>query len=318
MQNKGSIIPKTFTSSYLYNKNGEQQNKKLFNFIMKSERIDTSSDEFADIMYNVKRRQVANWLYKILMSKNVVLCYSDAPLSRAFKVFAAKDVKEAKNETKVFIDVSDIVKKVDGKWNCNNVDILIAYLLSATNTFIYYKDPSRIIMKSNIFEYGSIIFSKLFTNIVDYLYKISITPGVRDKCLYLSSMYFNINILGKEMDNSLKSLCRRISGLSEREEEVLLYSIEDKDFENIHTFIDKLNEILKLSKLTLDTFVEKWLFLYGVGTTYALELYPAFASLVTNVYIGCYINNQKTIEKVVGKDIVTFTVGVLSIGGEAV
>ena len=120
------------------------------------------------------------------------------------------------------------------------------------------------------------------------------------------------------MDNSLKSLCRRISGLSEREEEVLLYSIEDKDFENIHTFINKLNEILKLSKLTLDTFVEKWLFLYGVGTTYALELYPAFASLVTNVYIGCYINNQKTIEKVVGKDIVTFTVGVLSIGGEAV
>ena len=72
-----------------------------------------------------------------------------------------------------------------------------------------------------------------------------------------------------------------------------------------------------MPSLTLDILVEKWLYLYGTGTQFALELYPAFASLVTNVYIGCYINNQKTIEKVVGKDIVTFTVGVLSIGGEA-
>ena len=39
--------------------------------------------------------------------------------------------------------------------------------------------------------------------------------------------------------------------------------------------------------------------------------------MMTNCYVGCYINNQKTIEKVAGRDMVDFTKGILMIGNEA-
>jgi hypothetical protein len=44
--------------------------------------------------------------------------------------------------------------------------------------------------------------------------------------------------------------------------------------------------------------------LYGVGTVFALEFLPTFLSLITDAYCGVYLNMQKTIEKILGKDLV--------------
>ena len=76
---------------------------------MNAERIDKASPEFADIQYQVKRRQVTITLNRILMDPKVVLCKSPNSLPKSFKVFAAKDVKTDK-VLKVFIDVSDIMR----------------------------------------------------------------------------------------------------------------------------------------------------------------------------------------------------------------
>ena len=35
--------------------------------------------------------------------------------------------------------------------------------------------------------------------------------------------------------------------------------------------------------------------------------------MITNAYVGAYINNQKTIEKVIGQDLVEFTTKILEI-----
>lgn len=312
------ISTKTYTSSYLFNKANTQYEKSIFTFIMNSERIDVKDESFEEILLDVKKRQIENWLYKILLSKNVVLLYNTLPMSKNFKVIPAKDVKEGTKDTKVFIDVSDIFKLVDGVWKCSNIDILIAYLVSASNAFIYYRDPKRILLKSPIAEEGAAIFSSLFTYIVDYIYKISTTADVRNKCVYLSSMYYLHSILGKDISDNTKAICRKLSGLSERGEELLFIQFDEECFVNINTFINELGKILRLSKLTIDVFVENWVYLYGIGTLFALELYPSFASMITNVYIGCYLNNQKTIEKIAGKRIVKFCNTILRIGGESV
>ena len=46
------------------------------------------------------------------------------------------------------------------------------------------------------------------------------------------------------------------------------------------------------------------MFLYGSGTALALEFLPSLLSLVTDAYCGVYLNNQKSIEKILGKDLV--------------
>lgn len=309
-------VSKNFSNTYLYGMGSYE--KKIFEFIMKSEVIDKNSDAFSDIVYEVKKRQVSSSLVKVLMSKNIVLLKSDVPLPKAFKVFAAKDIKSGDKKLKVFID-ADVIKMVDGKYVCHNIDILIAYLVSALNTMIYYVDPKRLLMKNEIIKDGAYCFASLFTYIVDYLYKITATSSIKDKCLYLSSLYYQVNLLGKDVDGSSKSVSRQISGLSEREEEILFLQLDkEKAFLNINFFVQEVAKILKISKLTLDVFLEKWLYLYGTGTHFSLELYPCFATMMTNVYVGCYLNNQKTIEKIVGNKLVSFTTCILKVGAESV
>lgn len=312
--NKGPLA-KSYANTYLYNLGNYED--KIFNYIMSAEQINKLDPSFEDIKYEVKKRNISNALNKILDSKNVILLMPAAPMPKAFKVITAKDVK-GDGKLKVFIDC-DVIRKIDGQYKCSNVDILIAHLLSGMNQFIYYSDPKRLIMRDEINTAGAKCFSALFTHIIDYLYKVSTVSGTRDKCIYLSSLYYIRCILGKDMTDSVKHLCRKISGISEREEEILLIKLDDeKAFMNINYFIQEISRVLNLPKLTLDAFLEKWLFIYGTGTQFALELYPAFATMMTNVYVGCYLNNQKTIEKIVGRDMIDFTNTILRVGAESV
>jgi hypothetical protein len=311
-------ITKSFADTFLYGMANNEYEKRLFNFIMTGTAINVLAPDFEDVMYEVKKRQTTSVLVKVLQSKNVILLSHPNPLPKAFKVFAAKDVKTNDGKLKVFID-ADVLRYVDGKWVCSNVDILVAHLVNAMNTLIYYADPKRIIMRDEIIKSGSSAFATMFTHIIDYLYKITTVANTRDKCLYLATIYYNKNILCKDITDSIKAVARNISGLSEREEDILWIQInDDKDFLNIKFFIEAIARILKLSKLTLDVFIEKYIYIYGTGVQFSLELFPSFASMITNAYTGCYLNNQKTIEKLVGSDMIKFSTAVLKVGAESV
>lgn len=315
MANNG-LIAKTYASAYLYSKGNYEKN--LVNFIMTADEIDKDSEAFKDIKFDVKRRQIDSSLIKVLESRNIKLMTHPVPLPKAFKVFAATDIKTDK-KLKVFIDCTEIIKYNDGVYRCNNVDILIAYLVSAINNLVYYADPKRIIMRREIIDSGARSFSALFTYIIDYIYKVSNTQSVKAKCQYLSARYYIENILQKDFTDSVKAVCRNVSSMTEREEEILNLQVdEEKMFINIKNFVEGLTKILKLPETSLELILEKWVYLYGTGTQFALEIFPAFATMMTNCYVGCYINNQKTIEKITGRNMVDFTKGILRIGSEAV
>lgn len=313
------VLTKNYSDTYLYNIS-DMYEKKLFKFIMHGEEINKLDPSFESIQFDLKRRKVNTSLLKVLNSKNVILLKGPEPLPRAFKVFVSKDIKNGnRNTLKVFID-ADVINVIDGSYSIRSEDVnkLIGYLVSATNSMVYYADPKRLLMRREIINNGAKCFAKLFTYVIDYLFKVSNISSSRDRCLYLSCMYYLVNILKKEMNDSTKHICRTVSGLSEREEEILLILTNEDTFSNIKFFIDTLGPILKLNKLTLDAFLEKWIYLYGNGTQFALELYPAFATMITNVYIGCYLNNQKTIENILKDQIVPFSTAILNVGAESV
>lgn len=310
------IIPKDYSDTYLYSMSPNLE-KKIFEFIMKAEPIDKDTESFSDLRGDLKRRQVTNSLIKVIDSKNIILMLGNDPLPKAFKVFCATDVKYD-NKKKVFVDCSEIIKFQDGMYKCRDIDILVAYMISAMNNRIYYADPKRVVMNDRIIRTGAETFSSLFTHVVDYLNKISVVPATKAKCVYLSALYYISNILGKEVDDRTKSICRKISKISEREEDVLFIQLDKEWNLNIKFFVQELSKILRLNKMTLEVFVEKWIFLYGTGTHFALELYPAFASMITDAYVGCYINNQKTIEKIVDRNLVQFSQAVFDIGANVI
>ena len=316
-------MAKNFASTYLYSKYNQYEQQTI-DFILKAERIDQSLPEFEDIAYEVKKRAVSPALVKVLASSNVVLMRSAKPLSKAFKVFCAKDIKN-NGEMRVFIDVSGIIRmdEKSGKYVCgrNEIDIFISYLVDAMSTFIYYspKGTDRIVGNAKIRSVGAKAFADLFSHIVDYLCKISTMGGYKNKCNYMAAMYYLVNLLGaSETSDATKAVARKVADISEREAEIIDIQMNPNSYLNIKFFVDTVADVLHLNKLTLDTVVEKWMYIYGTGTVFALELLPAFSNMLTDAYVGAYINNQKTIEKIAGTGMVEFTKTILTIGAESV
>lgn len=317
-------MAKTYAGTYLYNQYNEYE-RKIFEFIMKGTEIDKDTDAFDDIKYEIKKRQISNSLVNVLNSKDVILVSNpDEPLPKSFKVICAKDLKgKNHNKKKVFIDVSNIIKKDEntGRYLCSrqDIDTLISYLVSAMHTMIYYTDENRIINNSKIISTGAQAFSSLLTNTIDYVCKISTMPSLKSKCIYMCVLYYIGNILGKDYNSdSSRKIAKKISGISDREASVVDVQLERNTMMNIKFFVEALSSVLHLTKLTLDVIVERWMTMYGTGTVFGLEMFTDFANMLTNCYVGAYLNNQKMIEKVAGTSMIEFTKVLLSIGSESI
>lgn len=316
-------MAKTYAATYLYSKYSEYE-KQLFTFIMNGTEIDKNTESFDDIKYEVKKRQVSSSLVKLLDSKKVILIVNETPLPKSFKVFCAKDIKgPKKNKLKVFIDCSNILTKdkSTGRYVCrgSNIDIFISYLVSAMHTYIYYADESRFVSNSQIKNVGAKAFAQLFTHVIDYSCKISSMQSSKSKCMYLAALYYLDNILGNDYTSDrCRTIAKKISGLSEREAGIVDIQVKAESMMNIKYFIETLSNILHLNKLTLDVVVERWMSIYGTGTIFSLEMFPVFASTITDAYVGAYINNQKAIEKICGNTMTEFTKTLLSIGAESI
>ena len=308
-------MPKLYSNTYLFNKYPEYQ-KQMFKFMMEAEQISKVGDAFADVRYEVKSRQVSNSLSRVLDSNNVILLRSEESMGKNFKVFTAKDIK-GDHKVKAFIDCSGLISKNDkGNWACYNPDILVAHLTNAMTALIYQVSETKIINNTDVVQYGARCFSALFTHIIDYLGKISIMSSNKSKCQYLAAVYYQVNIMGKDLNDGTRAIARKISGISEREEDIIRIGIPTgvDPYNNIKFFVETVAHVLKLNSVTLDTVLEKWMYIYGIGTAFALEFFPAFSAMLTDAYVGCYLNNQKTIEKIVGRDMAEYTKTILRIG----
>ena len=313
--NTKAINTKNYGKDYLFHIGAYE--KEIFSFLMKAERIDKNDNSFQDIRYDVKRRQVVNKLVNVMDSNKVVFAIHEKPLPKSFKVFYGKDPKDKVN--KVFIDVSGIIRRSNGVYvlESRSLDILISYLVSALNQLIYFQDPMRIVNNVSLIESGASCYAELFVYIVDFL-RISGVENFRNKCKYLASMFYLVNCMSKDETEATEAKALKISGLSQREVEIIKMQLDDKSYSNIKEFIESIARILHVEdKLTLDVFMEKWIYLYGTGTQFATELYIAHATMMINAYVGAYLNNQKTIEKVCGDKMVTFVKQILKIGEDA-
>lgn len=311
-----SIETKNYGNDYLFHKGNYE--KEIFDFLMKAERLDKNDQSFQDIRYDVKRRQVMNKLMNVMDSNKVVLAIGEKPLPRSFKVFWGKDPKDKNN--KIFIDVTGVIYKEKGVYRleARSLDILISYLLSALNQMIYFQDTMRITNNSSLIESSTACYAELFTYVIDFL-RISGVDNFRNKCKYLASMFYLVNCLGKEETEATEAKALKLSGLSQREVEIMKLQMDEKSYSNIKEFIDSIAKILHVEgKLTVDVFLEKWVYLYGSGTQFAVELYIAHSNMMINAYVGAYLNNQKTIEKVCGDKMVSFVKQIIKIAEDVI
>lgn len=309
-------MPKTYSQTYLYKMYNDYE-KKIFGFVMNADRINTSSKEFEDLAYDIKRRNISDYLMKILNSNNVVLCINPTgSLPKAFKVFVASDVKTDKKK-KVFIDVTDCIALKNGVYVSSHIDWIISYLINASTSYIYEMAENKITGNASVLKDGGEAFVKFFSYIIDRIYKISTVQSLRKRVEYIAALYYQINILGKDFSknfDSIKANAMRIADIDVRDAQYVDIMLSDTAFINLNTFVDELNRIFKFKDLSVSIIIDKWMQAFGTGTVFALEYFPAFSMMLTNTYVGGYIDNQLTIDKVAGQSMVKFSKTMLQIG----
>lgn len=320
---------KSYSDTYLYSKY-PLYSKLLLDAIVKDPIMDKSDNKFKDVIYDIKHAKVSDALVRILNSTNVVLLDCDKPLPRSFKVFAAKDVRDKKNpmKLKIFIDTSFVIEP-DSKGQGYNVDEikLISYLVNAATTMIYHKSINTIISNNEMVMEACKCFSKAFTFIIDYLAKVSIQESNKIKVMYLSSMYFLMGLLGFENEERARTIAKKVAEISEQEAhitDILLEKVcsdngnirnsDANPYDNIKVFVNCMRDTLHINKNTVsvDIVIERWMRQYGPGTVFGLEYFPTFSAMITDAYVGGFLNQQKSIEKVCGTDMVLYTKSVLS------
>lgn len=307
--------PKYFSDSYLFSLISDFDTA-MMGFIINSERIDTTANDFSDLLYDIKRRSLTNSLVKVVTSKNIVFCINNKPLTKAFKVFTAKDIKEKSNYVKTFIDVSGIITYNNGLWVCSdrNIGIVISYIIAAACQRIYYGKPTAFIQNPTIINEGIEIFSRLNNYVVDFMYKINTMPSQKQRLEYMSTMYYQLCILGKDADiQRARKIAIKQSEISDREADVIDIQTPKDAYVNINEFVQAIAKVLRLDKLTPEVYMNRWVNLYGPGTQFATELFPSFSTMITDAYVGSYINNQKTIEKITGRHMLSFAKEILDI-----
>lgn len=298
---------KTFANSYLFNFDQGTYNKihkDLADFIIKSKRIDKNSEAFKGIVEETKRFQNTSVLYSVLLSNNVIFCINSKELSAPFKVFEANNVRD-NDGYKIFIDCTGLIKEVNGYYVCRKIDVFFTYLYEAMNLLLYSTDPVRYLSNSQVTMAAAEAYVALFNYVIDYKRIIGYAQN-KQKISYLIALFFIHNMMGKEIDTYAKNVACKIARLSANETRAFELYYADDSFDNIDKFIKMLANTFKLKGLTTEVFVGQWIYSFGKGTEYAVELFTSFTNMLVATYCGAYVVHQKTIEKCCGSSMISF------------
>ena len=309
---------KTYSDTYVYNKSADtngSMERSLIEFIRTAQRVNKDSSAFEQIKNQVKVRQTTAVLYRILMRPDVALCIGNVEAPASFKVFMAKDLLSNSKGKKVFIDVTGLLKLNNGFYVCKEIDKLCAYLVGALVCLLYFDNNQKLIDNALIAKTSTSCFVKMFTAILDNL-KVSNFSENRSKISYIVAVYYLNAIMGKPLD-SARNYASSVLGINLKDASGYDYWYNSsEDFKNIDIFIKFLSNNFKLNGLTSDIFITRYMQMYGKGVVFSLELLPSFLITITNAYSGSFINSQKTIEKICGKEMVTLSTEILRMGAE--
>ena len=141
----------------------------------------------------------------------------------------------------------------------------------------------------------------------------------RNRIQYIAGVYFGYSVMGLDIGSARRTAAAVVAQIGQfngQEAKNADYYYEEEELKNINTFITSLTKTFKLEGLTTDIFVDRWIYLYGKGSHFGVELYPVFLNTVIYAYSGTYMNNMKRIESVLGRDLVDLTNSVLKIGND--
>ena len=312
--------PKTFADCSLYaktNAEGFTAEKQIIDFLINGQRINYGDPSFKNIRDNLKSRVNAAVLYRLLQNGGIYFVIAKRELPAAFKIFYSKDPKSPSRHKAIFVDVTGLIYEQGGVFYCKDIDKFSTYLLGVLATYLYYLDNNKLLRNGALQRSSVSAFCKMFGGLLDYL-RVSGYIEHRSRILYITGVYFGINVMGLDISTARKVSMVANKLTAQEAQAADYYYVAEDEFIDIDSFCNALINTFKLKGLTTGVVLDRWYFLYGKGTHFALELYPAFLQTILYAYSGTYLNNWKRIEAVTGRDMTDIATTVLKIGAESI
>lgn len=256
-------------------------------------------------------------MYRLLQNGGINFVIAKRELPSAFKIFYGRDPRSASRHKAIFVDVTGLIYEQNGVFYCKDIDKFSTYLLGVLANYLYYLDNSKLLRNGNLQRASVSAFCKMFGGLLDYL-RVTGYLENRPRILYITGVYFGTNVMGLDMATARK-VSMIANKLTPQEAKAAdYYYVAEDEFIDIDTFCNSIINTFKLKDLTTGVVLDRWYFLYGKGTHFALELYPAFLQTVLYAYSGTYLNNWKRIESVIGRDMTDIATMILKIGSESI
>lgn len=169
-----------------------------------------------------------------------------------------------------------------------------------------YRRWNSITMNQTMCKLGSLIYSRMIVKVLDKMYAVNLDPIKADKVKFVASKFFLVNMLEKNsgaetINNMAYANCT--NGTSRNTINKFNEDFNPAAYANFGNFIQQLSmEIDGMANLTVRTFLDTALKLYGSATLFAYEYLPMFLHTVFSVVIGCRFNQDFVLENILGRE----------------
>ena len=164
---------------------------------------------------------------------------------------------------------------------------------------------NTITINQTINKLGSQIYSRMFVKILDKMYAVNYDPIKADKIKFLAAKFFLVNMLERTntetIDNIAYSSCTNNTTrntINQFSEDIptTIYNSFEHIITQLPLYIDGLHG------LTVRTFLDQSMRMYGTAILFAWEYFPMFIHSVASVVIGARLVRENVLEGIIGKE----------------
>jgi hypothetical protein len=254
----------------------------------------------------IKRRfnyNFKNMILKDLADGTVVPVFNvdNIKLNQAIPVVGLMDGGVAKS----FVNLTEF-----GRYNKQgefDIDTRKLYALLQTGSLLRVIGSqywNRITMTPAILRNACIIYSRLFSKVIDKMFAINLNRQRSDMVHFLCAKFFLINMMENKIstiDNIAYNACNNNTS-----KDVVFDSdinFTEDAYENIDNFIENLQKNVDgLGGLTKREFVNNWMTMYSFNTILALDYFPFFLHMVFSAILNSHLNKEYLIEPLIGRE----------------
>lgn len=280
-------------------------NKLIVEIIQRGSVVTKENMNFSFLTINKNYKYaLKNSVLNAVDNNKIIMMYSPdgVKMPSCMPWFLTRD-KSGKIVAVVCIDVY-------GTKSANSTDInidpkkLYVMLEGAYLALVYANNFKAVSINSNIITNGSLIYSQMFTKILNKKYSLNINKDKQNKFIFLSSKFFLLNILGLNNSNVVYNYalnnCKNPNQMSiqELDDEFPLEAYESFD-KFLLELINNQGTKDHIPGLNVRGYLESFIQTYDGSALLSLESFPYFMYNIISVVDAGFINNQYIFEDIV-------------------